>query len=95
MEEDMSIDKKEDFAREGSDDSMESTPEAEPGLGGPGNPEAQPKRKGGRKPVGTIMQINDHIADVIRFMLPQRNASRETDRLKRHSVSVVPNTSSS
>jgi hypothetical protein len=45
----MSIDKKDDM-REGSEDSMDSSPEPE---AGPSNPEAQgqPKRKGGRKPV--------------------------------------------
>lgn len=46
----MSIDKKEDFARDGSEDSMDSTPEAEAGPSQQENP-GQPKRKGGRKPV--------------------------------------------
>lgn len=49
MAESMSIDKK-DPEREGSDDSMDSTPEAEPGA--PQDNVGQPKRKGGRKPVG-------------------------------------------
>lgn len=49
MDENMSIDKKEDV-REASVDSMDSTPEPE---AGPSNPELaeQPKRKGGRKPI--------------------------------------------
>lgn len=55
MEDNMSIDKKEDM-RASSEDLMESTPEAEAEAGGPShldhqeNP-GQPKRKGGRKPV--------------------------------------------
>ena len=44
----MSIDKK-DLDREGSDDSMDSTVEAE--MGAPPENAGQPKRKGGRKPV--------------------------------------------
>jgi hypothetical protein len=49
MADNMSIDKKEP-TREGSDDSMDSTPEAE--TGAPQDPTAsQQKRKGGRKPV--------------------------------------------
>ena len=51
MDDDMSIDKKEDM-REHSMDSTESSPEAEADAGTSNleNPE-QPKRKGGRKPV--------------------------------------------
>jgi hypothetical protein len=45
----MSIEKKEP-EREGSDDSMDSTPEAEM-AGAPKDTAGQPKRKGGRKPV--------------------------------------------
>jgi len=48
MADNMSIDKKEPL-REGSDDSMDSTPEAEPGTGL--EVAGQQKRKGGRKPV--------------------------------------------
>jgi hypothetical protein len=48
MADNMSIDKKEPD-REGSDDSMDSTPEAEAGV--PPENAAQQKRKGGRKPV--------------------------------------------
>ncbi|KAG9247635.1 hypothetical protein BJ878DRAFT_434990, partial [Calycina marina] len=48
-EEIMSIDKKEHDEREGSDDSMDSTPEAELGPSAEGT--AQVKRKGGRKPI--------------------------------------------
>ncbi len=48
MADDMSIDKKEPD-REGSDDSMDSTPEAE--TGAPLENTGQQKRKGGRKPV--------------------------------------------
>ena len=49
MADSMSIDKKEPI-REGSDDSMDSTPEAETGV--PQDLAAsQQKRKGGRKPV--------------------------------------------
>jgi len=48
MAENMSIDKKEP-EREGSDDSMDSTPEAE--IGVPLENAAQQKRKGGRKPI--------------------------------------------
>jgi hypothetical protein len=48
MADSMSIDKK-DPEREGSDDSMDSTPEADPGV--PQDNVGQPKRKGGRKPV--------------------------------------------
>lgn len=55
MEDNMSIDKKEDM-RASSEDLMESTPEAEAEAGGPSHPDhqenpGQPKRKGGRKPV--------------------------------------------
>ncbi|TAQ87769.1 hypothetical protein B7494_g3913 [Chlorociboria aeruginascens] len=49
MEGDMSIDKKEPI-RDGSDDSMDSTPEAEAGIPQDSNP-GQQKRKGGRKPI--------------------------------------------
>lgn len=51
MADNMSIDKKEPERelREGSDDSMDSTPEAE--TGGAPQENAQIKRKGGRKPV--------------------------------------------
>ena len=51
MDDDMSVDKKEDM-RASSEDIMESTPEAD-GDVGPSHPEnpGQPKRKGGRKPV--------------------------------------------
>lgn len=51
MDDDMSIDKKEDM-REHSMDSTESSPEPEADAGPSNleNPE-QPKRKGGRKPV--------------------------------------------
>jgi len=48
MADNMSIDKKEPI-REGSDDSMDSTPEAEAGV--PQENATQQKRKGGRKPV--------------------------------------------
>jgi len=48
MADNMSIDKKEP-EREGSDDSMDSTPEAE--IGAPPENAAQQKRKGGRKPI--------------------------------------------
>ena len=61
----MSIDKKEP-EREGSDDSMGSTPEGDPGAlqdhleihDHPDNPDnvGQPKRKGGRKPVCFIQR---------------------------------------
>jgi hypothetical protein len=54
MADDMSIDKKEPN-REGSEDSMElnsPTPEAE--TGAPQENTAQQKRKGGRKPVGSV-----------------------------------------
>jgi len=52
MEDNMSIDKKE-LIREGSEESMDSTPEAEMTEIGTSNPEnaAQQKRKGGRKPI--------------------------------------------
>ena len=53
MADNMSIDKKEperDAEREGSEDSMDSTPEAETGAPQE-NAGAQQKRKGGRKPV--------------------------------------------
>jgi hypothetical protein len=49
MDENMSIDKKDDV-REPSEDSMSSTPEPEAGPSHPEN-QGQPKRKGGRKPV--------------------------------------------
>jgi hypothetical protein len=49
MEDNMSIDKKEEM-REASPDSIDSTPEPEAGPPNQENPE-QPKRKGGRKPV--------------------------------------------
>ena len=49
MADSMSIDKKE-VEREGSEDSMDSTPEAETGAPQE-NAGAQQKRKGGRKPV--------------------------------------------
>jgi hypothetical protein len=49
MADSMSIDKKE-VEREGSEDSMDSTPEAETGAPQE-NAAAQQKRKGGRKPV--------------------------------------------
>jgi hypothetical protein len=49
MDDNMSIDKKEDV-REPSEDSMSSTPELEAGPSHPEN-QGQPKRKGGRKPV--------------------------------------------
>jgi hypothetical protein len=49
MDDNMSIDKKEDM-REHSMDSMDSSPEPEAGPSNPENPE-QPKRKGGRKPI--------------------------------------------
>lgn len=49
MADSMSIDKKEP-EREGSEDSMDSTPEAETGAPQE-NAAAQQKRKGGRKPV--------------------------------------------
>jgi hypothetical protein len=55
MADDMSIDKKESI-REGSEDSMElnsPTPEAESGA--PQENAAQQKRKGGRKPVGSLL----------------------------------------
>lgn len=51
MADNMSIDKK-DPEREGSDDSMDSTPEAETGV--PQEHAAQQKRKGGRKPVCSL-----------------------------------------
>jgi hypothetical protein len=49
MADNMSIDKKEPD-REGSEDSMDSTPEAETGAPQE-NAATQQKRKGGRKPV--------------------------------------------
>ena len=62
----MSIDKKEP-EREGSDDSMGSTPDGDPGAlqdlheihDHPDNPDnvGQPKRKGGRKPVCSISLV--------------------------------------
>lgn len=57
MADNMSIDKKEQD-REGSDDSMDSTPEAETGV--PQENAAQQKRKGGRKPV-CIVQYTPHL----------------------------------
>lgn len=56
MADNMSIDKKEQ-AREASDDSMDSTPEAETETGPQQEGTAaasQQKRKGGRKPVGIL-----------------------------------------
>lgn len=50
MAENMSVDMKE-ASREGSDDSMDSTPEAELGLSHQDSTSAVQKRKGGRKPV--------------------------------------------
>lgn len=50
MADKMSIDKK-DTVREGSEDSMESTPEAEVDAGATQENGVQQKRKGGRKPV--------------------------------------------
>lgn len=49
MADEMSIDKKEPI-REGSGESMTSTPDAEPSAATPQEP-SQQKRKGGRKPV--------------------------------------------
>lgn len=58
MADSMSIDKKEPD-REGSDDSMGSTPDAEAGVpqDHQDHPDhvGQPKRKGGRKPVGFFL----------------------------------------
>lgn len=56
MADSMSVDKKEP-EREGSEDSMDSTPEAE--TGAPQENAVQQKRKGGRKPVrcSLVMQL--------------------------------------
>lgn len=53
MADNMSIDKKESARedREGSEDSMESTPEVEAETGAAQDNGVQQKRKGGRKPV--------------------------------------------
>lgn len=61
MADSMSIDKKEpdgDRDREGSEDSMDSTPEAETGV--PQEIAAQQKRKGGRKPVRCVPVYPPH-----------------------------------
>ena len=52
MDDNMSIDKKEDV-RAPSEESMSSTPEPEAGPSQPEN-QGQPKRKGGRKPVRNV-----------------------------------------
>lgn len=61
MADNMSIDKKEheQHEREGSDDSMDSTPEAENGA--PQENAVQQKRKGGRKPVWFLLSSEIYV----------------------------------
>lgn len=94
MDDNMSIDKKEDM-REPSVDSMESSPEAE---AGPSNQEhtEQPKRKGGRKPVCYKMLPLTHatITDLSRSMPRPKNESNGIDKLRQLSENDARNTSS-
>lgn len=97
MADGMSIDKKEP-EREGSDDSMGSTPEAEQEA--PQDNIGQPKRKGGRKPVRWIRFV-PRVMDVLliytslRSMLPPRNESSVTGRPRQRSESAGLSTLSS
>ena len=100
MDDNMSIDKKEDM-RASSEDIMESTPEAEADIG-PAHPEnqGQPKRKGGRKPVchhfraftvrECVIDDNDD-----RSMQLRRNVSNAIVRLRLLSGNVARNILSS
>jgi hypothetical protein len=97
MEDNMSIDKKEDM-RASSEDIMESTPEAE-AEAGPSHPDnpAQPKRKGGRKPVCDKFEVRKRklrVINVDRSTQPLKNGNNATVKPKPLSENVVPSISS-
>jgi hypothetical protein len=106
MADSMSIDKKE-HEREGSDDSMGSTPEAEPGAPQDSHenhdhhPDAvgQPKRKGGRKPVCLIQLVaprGDMLVDTPSRSMPlPKSGSSVTARLRLRFENAERSTSSS
>lgn len=97
----MSIDKKEPI-REGSEESMDSTPEAEAEaeIHGAQEVASVQKRKGGRKPVSNFFEsylprysLNTRLIMIKRFTQHRKNANSVTVRLKLPFENEEPNIS--